>query len=492
MPALLEARAIIGLLANAGQLPIHANLTARSTSRGIYGSSKSNTIPKQKVFIDIENFPIYNFNMAEVNWRARWTKDQIRAMLMEQFEAFWQCDLGIEREKLAEVERAASVPHAVIVSGLRRVGKSTLLAQFAHQLDKNSFYYINFEDDRLLGFKAEDADDLYQMLVEVFGDRKIFVIDEVQNVPGWEHFVRRFMDLGMKFYITGSNASLLSRELGTRLTGRYIPIELFPFSFTEYLRFRGEPVPNLQRMTTIERAQLKGAMNTYLQSGGIPDALKYPELPLLRTLYDDVLYRDIATRYRIEAVTALKELAFFLISNPASLVSFNKLKEQIRLGSVNTVSSYIDYMENSWLIFTLNLYDFSVKRQQIAPKKVYCIDTGLSNSVGFNFSPNTGKLLENLVFLTLRRQTRDIYYYVTPAGFEVDFYLPEKRQFIQVAQNLENPTTREREVRALEDAVKGLNAQRALILSDTNAETFEINGVPVETRSVAEWMINGG
>jgi predicted AAA+ superfamily ATPase len=427
--------------------------------------------------------------MNEITWRSRWSNDQIRAMLLEQYDAFWQRDSGVERETLAEVEQAAAIPHAVIISGLRRVGKSTLLVQVAHRLGKDAFYYVNFEDDRFLGFKAEDADDLYQMLVEVFGDRKIFILDEVQNIPGWEHFVRRFMDLGKKFYITGSNASLLSRELGTRLTGRYVPIELFPFSFAEYLRFREEPIPNLQRMTTVERARLKAAMNTYLQAGGIPDALKYPQLPLLRTLYDDVLYRDIATRNRIEAVDALKELAFYLLSNPSSLVSFNRLKKHFRLGSVNTISSYIDYMENSWLIFAVNLYDYSVKRQQIAPKKIYCIDTGLAKTVGFNFSPNSGKFLENLVFLALRRQNRDIYYCATPGGYEVDFYLPEKRQLIQVAQHLDQPATREREVRALEDAVKSLPVQNAMILSDENGGAFDVNGVPVQVLSVAEWLV---
>jgi uncharacterized protein len=151
----------------------------------------------------------------------------------------------------------------------------------AHKLGKDSFYYVNFEDDRFLGFQAEDADGLYQMLVEIFGDRRIFIMNEVQNIVGWEHFVRRFMEQGLKLYITGSNASLLSRELGTRLTGRYIPIELFPFSFSEFLRFRGEPVPDPHRLTTVERAGMNAALNAYLQAGGIPDALKYPELPLL-------------------------------------------------------------------------------------------------------------------------------------------------------------------------------------------------------------------
>jgi len=428
--------------------------------------------------------------MNENYWSLRWSSDQLKAMLLEQFDSFWERETGIERTQLVEVERAINVPHAVIISGLRRVGKSTLLAQIAHKLGRDTFYYLNFEDDRFLGFQSEDASHLYQVLVETFGERKTFVIDEVQNISGWEHFVRRFMDMDFKFYITGSNASLLSRELGTRLTGRYVPVELFPFSFKEFLQFRGETIPNLQRMTTVKTARLQNLLGAYLQFGGIPDALKYPELPLLRSLYDDVLYRDIATRYRLDAVTALKELAFYLISNPASMVSFNKLKDQFRLGSVNTIKSYIDYMENSWLVFSLNLYDFSVKRQQIAPKKIYCIDTGLSHTVGFGFSENTGKLLENLVFLALRRQTKEIYYYTTPAGFEVDFYLPEKRQLIQVAHRLENAATREREIRALRDAIPAIKVESALIISDKNEDSFEINAVRVDICSAAEWLIN--
>jgi uncharacterized protein len=188
------------------------------------------------------------------------------------------------------------------------------------------------------------------------------------------------------------------------------------------------------------------------------------------------------------AVTALKELVFYLLRNPSGLVSFNKLKDRFRLGSVNTIKSYIDYMENSWLVFTLNVHDASVKRQQIARKKVYCIDTGLSTAVGF--SSNTGKLLENLVFLALRPQTQEIYYYATPGGFEVDFYLPEKRQLIQVAHNLELTATREREVRALSDALTAVKVESALILSDANENSFEISGVPVEIRSVTEWLLS--
>ena len=440
-------------------------------------------------FIDNENYLVYHFIMNENNWKARWSKEQIRAMLIEQFESFKKLDLGIKREKMKEVEQAAKPPHAVIISGLRRAGKSTLLAQMAHRIGFDKFFYINFEDDRFLGFQAADANDLYQLLVETFGERKTFIIDEIQNIEGWEHFVRRFLDQGFKFYITGSNASLLSRELGTHLTGRYIPIELFPFSFKEFLRFQGDDIPDFHRITTVERANLNSAFWGYLNSGGIPDALKYPDLPILQSLYDDVLYRDIATRYRLEAVTALKELAFFLISNPTGLVSYNKLKERLRLGSVNTVSSYIEYMENSWLIFTLNLYAYSIKRQQIAPKKIFCIDNGIINDVGFQFSPNTGKLMENSVFLALRQQSKEIYYIKTPGGFEIDFYLPAQRQLVQVSKTLDNPATRKREFRAIEDAIREVPVETALVLSENNEEDTEIGGVKVKVQSIAEWLV---
>ena len=427
--------------------------------------------------------------MNENNWKSKLSKDQIKAMLLEQQQAFWQHETGVERKRLGEIERAMLLPHAVVISGLRRVGKSTLLAQLAHRLGAESYYYVNFEDDRFLGFQSKDANDLYQVLVELFGERKVFIIDEIQNVTGWEHFVRRFMDQGIKFFITGSNASLLSRELGTLLTGRYVPVELFPFSFVEFFHFKGYSTPDLKRLTTVEMAYLQQALIEYLRHGGIPEPLKYPELPLLRTLYDDILYRDIATRYHIEEVRALKELAFYLMSNPAGQISFNKLKEQLHLGSVNTIKNYIEYLENSWLIFTIYVYDYSVKRQQIAPKKTYSIDTGLVNAVGFSFSANTGKLMENAAFLALRRKTHEIYYYTTPTGYEVDFYLPESGELIQVAQNMDHPATREREIRALVDAMGALNRSSGLILADSNAESITRNGLTIRIRSLVEWLL---
>lgn len=431
----------------------------------------------------------YNFIMNENYWKMKWSKDQISAMLLEQYSTFLNQESGIQREKLFEIEKYFQIPHAVIISGLRRVGKSTLLTQIAKKIAEDSFYYLNFEDDRFLGFQAEDFDSLYQLLVEIYGSRKIFILDEVQNISGWEHFVRRFMEMGFKFFITGSNASLLSQELGTRLTGRYIPVELFPFSFKEYLSFFKIPIPDIDRMTTVDHGELKSHLNNYLQEGGIPEALKYSDIPIRQTLYNDVLYRDIAVRYRLEAVKALRELSYTLISNPACPVSYNKLKEQYQLGSVNTVKSYIEYFKNSWLLFSINLFDYSIKRQQIAPKKIYCIDSGLIQSVGFSTSPNTGHLLENIVFLELRRRTEEINYYLTPSGFEVDFYLPKTGELIQVCRDINQPGVRDREQRALIEAIKTLKAKSALILTDLNESPVTVDGTTIEIKSIAEWLL---
>ena len=185
----------------------------------------------------------------------------------------------------------------------------------------------------------------------------------------------------------------------------------------------------------------------------------------------------------------MRELAFYLMSNPSGQISFNKLKERLRLGSVNTIKNYVEYLENSWLIFTLNVYDYSVKRQQIAAKKVFSIDTGLANAIGFSFSPNTGKMMENAAFLALRRKTQAIYYYITPAGYEVDFYLAEAGQLVQVVQSMDHPATRERELRAITDAMGALGLSSGLILTDANAQTIKSNGFTIAIRSLAEWLL---
>jgi uncharacterized protein len=418
------------------------------------------------------------------------TKSLLASALKEQYEAFAARDLGVEREILEELKEAIFAPQVTVITGLRRVGKSTLLAQVAKKYLKEGFYFVNFEDERLLNFQVSDFDALHETLISLFGEKKTFLFDEIQNVPEWERFVRRLYDQGYKFIVTGSNASLLSQELGTRLTGRSIRVELFPFSFREYLDFRKVKTPDLSILTTRQKGNLRKLADEYMTFGGIPDALKYPELEVHKALYDDVLYRDIATRYKLDNVKGLKELAFYLVSNTASLVSFNKLKGLLKLGSVNTVIKYVDYLENSWLFFVVNKYAYSVKEQQIAAKKTYGIDTGLIQSVGFSFSENKGKLMENVVFLQLRRKNSDVYYYKTTEDYEVDFFLPKQGFLIQVALHFDLAETRERELRALVSAAnKQKKIKKLIIVTESEKADIEREGVQIQAVPLYEWLL---
>lgn len=419
--------------------------------------------------------------------------DEIRSLLIEQKESFLIQDLGIERTALAQIAAFKDTPHAVIISGLRRAGKSTLLAQIAKNFyPEGNYFFINFEDDRFVSFTTSDFAKLHELFIELFGNHKVFFLDEVQVVEGWETFVNRMMRSGYKFYITGSNASLLSKELATKLTGRHLPLELLPFSFTEYLIMKEISPVDITRLTTVQRGQLKNAFTEYIQKGGIPQAIKYPELPILKTLYDDILQKDIVIRYKLTDIKPLKELSFYLLSNITSLVSFNKLKDLLQFGSANTISSYVGYLETSWLFFVVNKYAFSVKEQQIANKKIYCVDTGLVKSVAFSFSENRGKLLENIVFINLWRKYKDVYYYKSQKEYEVDFYIPKERLFIQVSQSLADLATRERELRSLTEAMKEVEGSKGLILTEDEKESISLDKFAISILPIYEWLLSGG
>lgn len=418
--------------------------------------------------------------------------DNIRTLLIEQRQELIDKDLGVERTKLAEITSFKDTPFPVVISGLRRVGKSTLLSQLAHRFyPHGEYFYVNFEDERFLNFTVSDFTKLHELLIELFGNQKVFLLDEIQNIEGWERFVSRMINSKYKFYITGSNASLLSKELGTKLTGRYIPVELFPFSFEEFLVFKNISLPDISRLTTTQKGELKSMLWEYLKNGGIPQALQYPKLPIHKTIYDDIINRDIGARYKLTDTKPLRELTFYLLSNITSLVSYNKMKQLLQLGSVNTISSYIDYLGTSWLVFAINRYAFSVKKQQIANKKVYSIDTGLTKSVAFSFSEDKGKFLENAVFLKLRSLYQDgLYYYKTEKDKEVDFYLPRIKSLIQVSQSMSDPKTREREVQALLGAMEEVKGSSGLIVTEDEKETISINGAKIFVIPSYEWLLS--
>lgn len=418
-------------------------------------------------------------------------KTLLKEIILEQEQNRQALDLGIERGVLGFISKHIPLPHAIVISGIRRCGKSTLLNQIINKFYKKGAYYFNFEDERLVDFGVEDFNILYEILLELYGERKIFFFDEIQNVPKWEVFVRRMQDRGCKFFITGSNASLLSRELGTKLTGRSLNIELYPFSFAEYLIFMGSKVYKESLSYTTERAIIKKHFSEYLRHGGMPEYLKYKDPTLLKRVYEDILYRDIVARYDIKQVKVLRELGLYLLSNIGGLFSYNNLKKVLGVGSMNSIKSYVDFLENSFLMFLVNRFSYSLKQQFVAGKKIYCVDNGLVESVAFQFSKNKGKFLENLVFLELKRKFPELYYYKTSNNLEVDFLVKSGRKdfrLIQVTDNLESDKLRQREINSLERAMDELKLKEALILTEDNEEEIKLKGKIVTVKPIYKWL----
>lgn len=404
-------------------------------------------------------------------------KDRIKELLLRQNEDFVSSDIGIWREALHEVEKQIDSPFVFVVSGLRRVGKSTLFAQISRKFyQEDGYYYINFDHNLFLDFEAQDFWDLHEILIELFGERKVFFFDEIQNIPAWETIARSLFDEKHKVYITGSNSSLFSKEFASRLTGRNISLELFPFSFKEYLDFFDISYTKQKGniYDTKTRVLLKKELSNYLQLGGIAQALRYPELKIHKTIYENSVYKDIVARHNIDSDRTIRELGHYLLSNVAAPLSYSKIKTHLGVKNTSTITNYIDHFEQSWLFFVLNQFSPSIKKQQMAPKKIYPIDTGLAQELGFALSENRGLKLETLVFLALRKLNQEIFYYKTAKDHEVDFYFPQESALYQVCYDLSDPDIREREVRALIEAKKELSAQKLTIISfDTKEEITE-------------------
>ena len=412
----------------------------------------------------------------------------LRFLLSEQAERFQKMDLGYPREALERLKPLLASPHVIVITGLRRSGKSTVQAQLARSCFPDDHYYLNFDDERWTGFEASAFNQVHETLIELFGEKKYFLMDEVQNIPRWELFVRRLHDAGHKMILTGSNASLLSREIGSHLTGRHRSVELFPFSFREYLGFKDIKI---EPATTAQSARLKKALRDYLKTGGLPDALKYPEDDFCAQLYQDILYRDISARYAIDSLKNLKELSLYLMGNVGRPISFNKLKQMLMLGSVNTVKTYIDYLEAGWLYFTINKYSPSIKQQQIAPKKIYCIDNGIVESVAFRSSEDAGWFLENMVFLHLRRQTSEVFYARNDDGSEVDFLVRKgvkPTTLIQATLSLRIDETRKREVGSLLKAMEKYKIREGTIVTLEESESLREGDRKIRVVPATEWL----
>lgn len=378
----------------------------------------------------------------------------------------------------------------IVISGIRRCGKSVLLSQI-RQLNKEKEYYINFDDERLISFGVEDFQLLHEVFIELFGIQKTFYFDEIQNIQGWERFVRRLYDSGNKIYITGSNASMLSKELGTHLTGRYLQFELFPFSFEEYLKYRDIEYSEKDFYTTSGRAMLSRAFTSYFEEGGFPQFLENNNKEYLKSLFESIMYKDVMVRNKLTNEREIMELMRYLASNIAKLTSYNSLSSVIGVKSSTTVKNYIDFVENTYMIFQTNKFDYSLKKQLHNHKKIYFIDNALVRKLGFSFSENNGRLLENLIFVHLRRLCKEVYYH--HKNVECDFIIRENNVIshaIQVCFNLESDETRKRETQGLLEVMQLYNLEEGTIITMNEEQEIIVDAKTIKIVSAWKWLLN--
>lgn len=388
----------------------------------------------------------------------------------------------IEREiPKEELIRSLEHPNILAVLGVRRCGKSIL----SHLLLRGRKYgYINFDDERLFGIEAKDLNNVLQAFYELHGtDLEYLILDEIQNVAGWELFANRLRRT-KKVILTGSNAKLLSGELATHLTGRYVDFTLYPFSFKEFLELKGIK-PDIY--STKSMAELKNALREYIKTGGFPEAHIFGR-GIVTRIYEDIIHKDIILRYGIKNKKTFSDIARYLVSNFSGEFTFGKLKDITTIKSVHTAKNYAGYLESSYLILIVKRFTFKLKEQMLAPRKVYCIDTGIINSIAFKFSEDIGKVMENLVAVELHRRKSyygeaEVYYWKDYQQREVDFVLKEGetiKELMQVSYASSESDIKEREITALQKASQELKCENLSVITwDYEGEIGKIKCLPL-------------
>ena len=403
-------------------------------------------------------------------------------------------------EYLEQIEKYLPSKSILILQGPRRSGKTVLLKLFIKDMmeyiNKNYILYVNLEDYRLVQYYSlELLEKIYDVYREHVNPRNemYYIIDEIQNIDGFEHFLRTKYDNEerIKFIITGSNAKLLSKELASLLTGRTLSFEIFPFSFKEYLNYQKVEVEdNSYYALESRKHELKHLFNHYCNNGAIPEYLDDPVKERLEEYFENVILKDVVERYNIRNAKLFKELGIYLLSNASTLTSYNSLSKTFGV-SINTIKEYISYLEAAYLFFSVTSFSFSYKKHVTVPSKVYCIDNGLINLVSFKFIENRGKLFENLVFLELNRSKKEIYYHSDKK--ECDFILKDKLKIsssIQVTVSIQDEKTKKRELDGLLDAIKKYDLNEGLILTEDEYNDYEIDGSKIKVRPIWFWLLN--
>ena len=420
---------------------------------------------------------------------------------------FWDKDLntGINRPYyLNKIKSFHESSHIIVITGARRSGKSFIMKQTAKTLikegiRKSRILIVNFEDPRFVELNTEILQQVYDVYLEFLNpqEKPYLFLDEIQEVKDWEKWVRTIHELDKaKIIISASNAKLLSRELSTLLTGRHLDLVIFPLSFKEFLRFRN--VDLSQRFEIVNKEiEIKRLLREYIEFGSFPEVVLGGEKnQILLNYFEDILNKDIVRRFKIRKSKELVSLAKFYLGNISSLITFNSLERTLNI-SADTVEKFSGYLEDTFILFFLKRFSYKFREQEKSPRKVYAIDVGLANTVGFRFNQNMGRLAENLVFLELKREEMlgsnfEIYYWKDVNHREVDFLIKEDlkvRQLIQVCWEVNRPETKNREIRTLLKAMKEFNLEEGLIITEDYKAEENIQGKKINYIPLWEWYL---
>ncbi len=401
----------------------------------------------------------------------------------------------VERTKEKDAQKWLSSDLIKVILGPRRAGKSVFALML---LKEQSFAYFNFDDESLPGKEKIDLDELMTELKLVYGETKYILFDEIQNLTNWELFVNRLHRAGYNLVLTGSNASLLSKELATHLTGRHIPIEILPFNFAEVLKSKQYEVVAGTISLPDEKAKLLAILNQYMTNGGYPEVVTKGIDPrgYLDVLFDAVLFKDVVKRHKVRFTEQIDNLGSYLINNFSSQYGAKKLANVLGFKSQITLEKYLVYLTEAYLIFSLKRYSTKVGTRLRSSKKTYVVDNGFVTAKAVQHSPNTGKLMENLVFIELVKRgnqpNRELFYYKTRNDREIDFVLKKGYQvteLIQVCYDMTDPGVEQREMKALVEAGRELNVSKLTVLTWNDKRTVKKDDLDIQFKPFWEWLL---
>ncbi len=362
-------------------------------------------------------------------------------------------------------------------------------------LSGRNYAYVNFDDERLLNLRSDDLNSVLGTILEIYDSPNYLLFDEIQNVDGWELFINRLYRIGYNVILTGSNSKMLSKELASHLMGRLISMELFPFSFHEFLKLKKFKYIFGNENSTVKSAQIKKLFDEYLLNRGFPEVYQLESWnQYLRELYDRTIYRDIVSRYEVRYVKDLKEISLLMLNYFGSKITYQNISKLFDIKSAHTVKTYLGYLEETYLLQLIKPFSYKHKEQLKQARKVYCIDTGMINALSTQFSENRGKLPENLICIEELRHGAELYYY-SKLNYELDFVIRKGgkfERFVQVSDDVSSISTLNREIRGFNYASKELDCKNLFLITQDNEELIKSNGIEIKVLPAWKYLLLRG